>query len=701
MKIKTRDIIKPPLIAILFSMFVFAAGQSFAATFPWVELERMELSERKNSEIDFLPRQSDVEKTSPIAREIEHLWNSGQFEVALELFRKSEELSSTKDINIGINWRNPILFEDDLLWGADVRIGTEDSIFSVALDIHRASGNLFAVVLADHDNYTSWHVYHSTDGGDTWNETYMFFGPYRIESISATVVDGHCYVAFSNWDPQTEAGLMRFRASDGARDTFPDGSWYVDVFSVINPRILEEVRITSNQDYNNNHLWYTGIDDAGNLHVYYNDVSNVIWFDNSPSMGNDYADRGLDVCTNEGWSNDYVWISYIDLNDSVEVYTRGNTGWSNPYAYDLNGSATQTTAIGAYQDTVTCVFGYYNTSTFTYTVRYLVSYDGGSTWGVGLDIDDDNTLHQKPDLTARDGGGVAIAYKFHSSPQEERYIWRDYSGSWTSAANISSHEPASVRPSIEYLGNESYGIVYVGASSPYGAAYFDKNSCCDVEMTPDSYPIFVPPGGSFGLTGTIGNPTGSPIDTDVWVGVEYSGSFYTLWQFNNIHLTAGQYISSHLNQTVPDYAPAGTYVYKAYCGDYPTDMRCDSAQFVFTVTAARISGGANSWRLNGGWDGAAGSEVSETIPEVLTLNDAYPNPFNASTQIRFTLPQSGAVKLDIYNLMGQKVSTLVNGRIDAGEHTVSWDASNYSSGVYFYKLTVGDRVFTKRMTLLK
>ena len=70
---------------------------------------------------------------------------------------------------------------------------------------------------------------------------------------------------------------------------------------------------------------------------------------------------------------------------------------------------------------------------------------------------------------------------------------------------------------------------------------------------------------------------------------------------------------------------------------------------------------------------------------------------------RFPFGESPATSynLSIYNLMGQKVTTLIDGHNEAGQHSVSWDAANYSSGIYFYRLSAGERVFTERMTLLK
>ena len=218
--------------------------------------------------------------------------------------------------------------------------------------------------------------------------------------------------------------------------------------------------------------------------------------------------------------------------------------------------------------------------------------------------------------------------------------------------------------------------------------------CCDVFMVPDNSPVVVPHGGTFGLTGNVGNPGAAPFLTDVWVGVVYNNVFYQLWLFNNIPLNPGQYIQAHLNQAVPNYAPPGTYIYKSYCGDKPTNNKCDSDQFNFTVTGARVDGGSNDWTLEGGFNGV-------DMPTEYALVGSYPNPFNATTTITYAMPTAGNATLEVYNLMGQKVATLVNGYNEAGQHSVTWDAANYSSGIYFSRLTAGDQVFTQRMTLLK
>lgn len=232
---------------------------------------------------------------------------------------------------------------------------------------------------------------------------------------------------------------------------------------------------------------------------------------------------------------------------------------------------------------------------------------------------------------------------------------------------------------------------------PDYAPMFDVHwiRCCIVSMVPDANPVIVPAGGSFGLTGIITNQCDVSVNTDIWYGVKAFGNFYQQGRFNNVALSPYQQMSGHLNQYVPRYAPAGSYEYIAYSGDYSTGEVCDSFSFTFTVIAPVMADGPDEWT-------AKGSFIDdEVIPEEYDLVSNYPNPFNAQTNISFELITDADVRLEICNLMGQKVETLLDGHAGAGPQVVTWDASGYSSGVYFYKLTVEDKAFIKRMTLLK
>jgi len=88
-------------------------------------------------------------------------------------------------------------------------------------------------------------------------------------------------------------------------------------------------------------------------------------------------------------------------------------------------------------------------------------------------------------------------------------------------------------------------------------------------------------------------------------------------------------------------------------------------------------------------------------PTRFVLEQNYPNPFNPTTVIEFALPKQAAVKLSVYNILGEKVAELVNGTLSAGYHSVSFNASDLSSGIYIYKITAGNFVSVKKMMLLK
>ncbi len=95
-----------------------------------------------------------------------------------------------------------------------------------------------------------------------------------------------------------------------------------------------------------------------------------------------------------------------------------------------------------------------------------------------------------------------------------------------------------------------------------------------------------------------------------------------------------------------------------------------------------------------------GNKPSE-LPDSYALYQNYPNPFNPVTAISFSTPAASHVKLEVFNITGQKVVTLVDRQMEAGRHTIQWDGSHVASGVYLYRLEAGNFVDTKKMTLLK
>ncbi len=118
----------------------------------------------------------------------------------------------------------------------------------------------------------------------------------------------------------------------------------------------------------------------------------------------------------------------------------------------------------------------------------------------------------------------------------------------------------------------------------------------------------------------------------------------------------------------------------------------DSDSFSFTAGFAGINGGVL----------ISNEPLGNDLPKQLKLNQNYPNPFNPTTNIEFSLPKQADVRLEVFNSIGMRVAVLIDENKQAGYHSARFDASSYSSGMYFYRLiTDGNIVSTKKMILIK
>lgn len=174
--------------------------------------------------------------------------------------------------------------------------------------------------------------------------------------------------------------------------------------------------------------------------------------------------------------------------------------------------------------------------------------------------------------------------------------------------------------------------------------------------------------------------------------------------------------------------PVGGYPYRTYsnpASPFPANTNVYSGTFDWTQAVFDLSNysGTAKFRFLFGSDGYVSGEgwyvddlhvegdysddgemVSQTVR--FDLHEAYPNPFNPSTTLSFDLPTAAPVRLDIYNVKGQLVRTLVNGDLPKGSHKVIWNGDDASgrtvaSGVYLYRLQSGDKVLTSKMMLMK
>ncbi|MCP4583173.1 MAG: T9SS type A sorting domain-containing protein [candidate division Zixibacteria bacterium] len=103
---------------------------------------------------------------------------------------------------------------------------------------------------------------------------------------------------------------------------------------------------------------------------------------------------------------------------------------------------------------------------------------------------------------------------------------------------------------------------------------------------------------------------------------------------------------------------------------------------------------------------AVGIDEYDNLPAEISLNQNYPNPFNPDTEISFAIPKSGQVSLEIYDILGRRITTLLSDNLEAGYYSARWNGTDesgntVSTGMYFYTLNTGDTRISKKMLLLK
>jgi hypothetical protein len=139
--------------------------------------------------------------------------------------------------------------------------------------------------------------------------------------------------------------------------------------------------------------------------------------------------------------------------------------------------------------------------------------------------------------------------------------------------------------------------------------------------------------------------------------------------------------------------------------NYSSSEIPDTALIILAITdtMSNITPGSTALvddvELSGTATGIA--ENGNPQPKRFKLKQNYPNPFNPTTTIEFSIPQAAQVQLVVYNQLGEQVATLVNRNLPAGIHRIAWQAKDFPSGVYFYRIKAGDFSDTKKLILLK
>jgi len=327
-----------------------------------------------------------------------------------------------------------------------------------------------------------------------------------------------------------------------------------------------------------------------------------------------------------------------------------------------------------YDDLLHCVIIEYN-----YTPWYALAYDGFATFEI--------ILYDEEYYPTQSGDG-RIKFQF-----KEFESWGPTGIENHDEDDGLSYRNGNIYPATAAHLEDQTAIIFSTAFDIPGV---------EITMTPVSTPIIIPAtGGSFEYNIEVNNVGTGSVTFDTWIeAVLPNGNIFgPILLRESLTLNQGTTIVRDMTQTVPSSAPAGEYEYTGKVGYYP-DIILNFSCFQFEKTAGEgIDLDYNDWLLTG-WDEYNGSEIS-SLPVKYCLYQNYPNPFNPSTTIRFDLPEAGKVSLTAYDIQGREIIKLVDGYKSAGTHSITFDAKDFVSGMYFVRLKAGDFTTTKKLLLIK
>jgi predicted acyltransferase (DUF342 family) len=153
---------------------------------------------------------------------------------------------------------------------------------------------------------------------------------------------------------------------------------------------------------------------------------------------------------------------------------------------------------------------------------------------------------------------------------------------------------------------------------------------------------------------------------------------------------------------------SGKWSGSLYCplGNITLGTSCIIKGALWTNGEIQIGGSTKVYYINnslakGSGEPEGDQEITNIIPDEISLEQNYPNPFNPTTTINYQLPEKNHVSLKVYDILGNLVSTLVDEEMEAGYYSVNWNASQLASGIYIYRIISGSYVSTKKMILMK
>lgn len=359
---------------------------------------------------------------------------------------------------------------------------------------------------------------------------------------------------------------------------------------------------------------------------------------------------------------DWVTIKYSTDGDELwKVYSNGTEGSEDiprALALDVEGNV----YVSGHIDGLFCTIKYYSDG----TQAWLSNYNGsGSVKAIVVDS----------------SGYVYMMARYGSVPNAD-YFTIKYSqdGSQEWASRFNGPENSDDHPSSFAV--DSRGNVFVtGMSWVRGIG----NTYTTIKYTPTGTEDWIAQyhGPSVG-----GNEALS-------MAVDDEGCAYITGYDDTSRMTTIKYSTNGMVSWISNYRAPGSKQSKGY------SLAIDDFGDILVTGVSRYEDFDITTTIKYTQAGDPVSTKPESMPKQFHLEQNYPNPFNPSTRIKINIPVAGRYKLLVYNILGETVSTLVNGYQDAGVYTIDFDGSQLSSGLYFYNISGSNVNITRKMMLLK
>jgi hypothetical protein len=438
-------------------------------------------------------------------------------------------------------------------------------------------------------------------------------------------------------------------------------------------------------------------------------VVHVVWYDTRDGNGEIYYKRSTD--TGVSWGADtrltnnifysmypsitvsgsVVHIVWSDLrNGNYEIYYKRSTdagvSWGTDTRLTNNTAFSEYPSVTVSGSVVHLVWR--DERDGNYEIYYKRSTDAGVSWGADTRLTNDTSFSQSSSVTVS-GSFVHVVWRDNRDGNYEIYYKRstDWGVSWGADTRLTNNPADSWRPSVSVSGSEVH-VVWEDRRDGNLEIYYKRST--------DG-------GTSWGTDTRLTNNS----DESWFSSVAVSGSVVHVVWHDHRDLSDGIYYKRSIDVGV-SWGTDTHLTNNSASSEYPSVAVSGSA--VHVIWSDYRDG---NWEIYYKRDPSGNlveiKNISSEIPSSYSLQQNYPNPFNSMTNIRFEivntplnpLSRGEMISLKVFDITGKEVATLVNEQLNPGTYEVTFDASMFTSGIYFYRLTAGDYSETKRMMLIK